>query len=83
MTYYTFYREDNNFDDILKDPILKKFVSEKIKWANHLMIGFSKYNKDYEKNQVYVTLKYGDDIVTQLTKDYAPKPYTDYMPDRR
>jgi hypothetical protein len=83
MKYYTFYREDNKFDDILKDPILKKFVSEKIKWANHLMIGFNDYSKDFEKNQVYVTLKYGDDIVTDLTKDYSPKVYVDYTPNRK
>jgi hypothetical protein len=83
MKYYTFYREDNKFDDIIKDPILKKFVSEKIKWANHLMIGFNDYSDDFEKNQVYVTLKYGDDIVTDLTKDYSPKVYVDYMPNRK
>ena len=32
MKYYTFYRENNNFDDIEKDNIVKKFADTKIKW---------------------------------------------------
>jgi hypothetical protein len=83
MKYYTFYRESDNFDDILKDINLKKFVSERIRWSNYLQIGISKYKKDAEKIFSYITLKYGDDIRTNLTKDYTPKPYIDYIPIRK
>lgn len=83
MKYYIFYRESDNFDDILKDINLKKFVSERIKWTNYLQIGISQYKKDAEKIFSYITLKYGDDIRTNLTKDYTPKPYIDYIPIRK
>jgi hypothetical protein len=83
MKYYIFYRESDNFDDILKDINLKKFVSERITWTNYLQIGISQYKKDAEKIFSYITLKYGDDIRTNLTKDYSPKPHIDYIPIRR
>ena len=83
MKFYTFYRESNNYDDILKDVALKKFVSEKIRWTNYLQIGICTYKKDAEKIFSYITLKYGDDIRTNLTKDYTPKPYIDYTPIRK
>ena len=83
MKYYTFYRESNNFDDILKDINLKKFVSEKTRWENYLQIGISEYKKDAETIFSYITLKYGDEIRTNLTKDYTPKANIDYTPIRR
>lgn len=83
MKYYTFYRESNNFDDILKDISLKKFVTEKTRWTNYLQIGISTYKKDAEKIFSYITLKYGDEIRTNITKDYSPKPYVDYVPIRK
>ena len=83
MKYYTFYRESDNFDDILKDISLKKFISELIRWYNYLQIGISEYKKDAEKICSYITLKYGEEIRTNLTKDYTPKPYIDYVPIRR
>jgi hypothetical protein len=79
MKYYTFFREDNNFDDILKDAILKKSIYEKIKWYQHLMIGIS--DKD-EGSLSYLTLKYGDDIITGYYKDFAPVAGVDYMPKK-
>ena len=39
MKYFNFYREDNNFDDILNDPIIKKVLDVKIKFLEHLIIG--------------------------------------------
>jgi len=83
MKFYTFYRESNNFDDILKDVALKKFVSEKIRWTNYLQIGICNYKKDAEKIFSYITLKYGDEIRTNITKDYSPKPNVDYVPIRK
>jgi len=83
MKYYTFYRESDNFDDILRDISLKKFVSEKTRWTNYLQIGISKYKKDVEKIYSYITLKYGDEIRNNLTTDYTPKPNVDYIPIRK
>jgi hypothetical protein len=83
MKYYTFYRESDNFDDILRDISLKKFISEKTRWANYLQIGISKYKKDVDKIFSYITLKYGDEIRNNLTKDYTPKPNIDYTPIRK
>jgi hypothetical protein len=83
MKYYTFYRESNNFDDILNDINLKKLITTKLRWDNYLMIGINKFKKDAEKTFSYITLKYGDEMRTQLTKDYSPVPHVDYIPVRR
>jgi len=56
MKYYTFYRESNNFDDILKDPILKKSIDEVIRWYQHLIIGFHETEKN-NQNSSYIKLK--------------------------
>jgi hypothetical protein len=83
MKYYTFYRESNNFDDILKDINLKKVVKHKIRWDKYLQIGMDDYEKEVDKIFSYITLKYGDEIRNSLTKDYSPKPNIDYMPVRK
>jgi hypothetical protein len=82
MKYYTFYRESNKFDDIISDANLKQFVRERISWTGHYMIGINEYEKDAEKIFSYITLKYGDEIRTNLTKDYRPIPNKDYTPKR-
>ena len=83
MKYYIFYRESNNFADILRDINLKKVISHKIQWDNHLMIGINEYKKDIDRIFSYITLKYGDEIRSKLTKDYRPIPNTDYTPIRK
>jgi hypothetical protein len=83
MKYYTFYRESNKFDDILNDINIKKVISHKIRWGDYLMIGIDEYKKDIDKIFSYITLKYGDEIRTTLTKDYRPIPNVDYIPIRR
>lgn len=80
MKYITFYRESNNFDDILKDINLKKHIHEKIKWLNYLRIGVS---EGKETLVSYITLKYGDEMRTKLTEDYSPVPNIDYTPVRK
>lgn len=79
MKYYTFYRENNNFDDILSDATVKKITSMKIQWAKHLMIGV---DDGSDQSISIITLKYSDDMVTSLTKDYSPIPYSDYQPKK-
>ena len=81
MKYYTFYRESNNFDDILKDNSVKKIIATKIKWHQHLMIGIHKEGNG--QNFSLITLKYGEDMVNNLTKDFTPIAGVDYMPKKR
>jgi hypothetical protein len=78
MKYYIFFREDNKFDDILKDIILKKLIDQKISWYQHLMIGMI----EDEKTTSYITLKYGDEMVNEVVKDHSPIPGVDYTPKR-
>ena len=82
MKYYTFYRENNNFNDLLKDPIIKKIVDIKIQWTNYLMIGIESYSNGNDQNFSYITLKYGDDMVDSLSKDFTPVSGLDYIPDK-
>lgn len=79
MKYYTFYRENNNFDDILNDAIIKKIIDEKIRWFQHLIIGM---NDTHEQTFSYITLKYGDEMKQDLVKDRSPVPGVDYVPKR-
>jgi hypothetical protein len=78
MKYYTFYREDNKFDDILNDINLKKVIDEKIRWSQHLVIGL----QDDDKTSSYITLKYGDEMKNEVVKDFSPVPGVDYIPKK-
>jgi hypothetical protein len=79
MKYYTFYRENNNFDDILNDQIIKKIIDEKMRWYQYLIIGM---NDKHEQTFSYITLKYGDEMKQELVKDFSPIPGIDYGPKR-
>jgi hypothetical protein len=79
MKYYTFYRENNDFEEILKDNILKPIIDTKIKWYQNLMIGVSDKN---EGTLSYLTLKYGDEIVQNNHKDFTPVAGVDYIPKK-
>jgi hypothetical protein len=81
MKYYTFYRESNNFDDILNDTILKKSIDEVITWHQHLVIGVYETEKNNQNNS-YITLKYGDEMQNELIKDRSPIPGVDYIPKK-
>lgn len=82
MKYYTFFRENNNFDDIESDTIVKKFADLKIRWHQYFMIGIDKGVKDSEQYYSLLTLKYGEDMVGSLTKDFTPIAGVDYMPKK-
>jgi hypothetical protein len=79
MKYYTFYRENNNFDDILNDTIIKKIIDERLRWYQYLIIGM---NEKHEQSFSYITLKYGDEMKQELVKDFTPIPGVDYIPKR-
>ena len=78
MKYFTFKRESDNFKDILDDSIIKKLFTMKLQWLNHLMVGISEDGND--GNFSYITLKYGDDMVTDIVTDRTPVMYQDYIP---
>ena len=80
MKYYTFFRENDNFDDILSDNIVKKIAGTKICWYQHLMIGINKHGND--QNFSMLTLKYSEDMVNNLTKDFTPIAGVDYTPKK-
>ena len=79
--HYTFYREDNNFSDILNDVSIKKLIDEKIRWYQWLTIGIADTEKN---NQAFslITLKYGDDMKQDHIKDFSPVPGVDYIPKK-
>lgn len=77
--YYTFYREDNKFDDILSDPNIKKVTHMKIRWYQYLLIGISAKN---ENTFSYIGLKYGDDMKAPDVKDFTPVAGVDYVPKK-
>ena len=79
MKYYTFYRENNNFDDILNDQIIKKIIDEKMRWYQYLIIGM---NDKHEQTFSYITLKYGDEMKQELVRDFSPIPDVDYIPKK-
>jgi len=78
--YYVFYRENDNFDDILKDSNIKRVIHLKIKWECHLMIGIKESGND--RHFSYIGLKYGDDIKRLDTRDRTPVPGVDYVPKK-
>ena len=78
MKYYTFCRENNNFEDILTDINLKKVIKFKIRWFQYLMIVIPEDEKQFS----YITLKYGDDIKPPDIKDFTPVPGVDYVPKK-
>ena len=80
MKYFTFYRENNNFDDILKDTVIKSSIKQVTKWKQHMMLGIAESNDSILS---YITLKFGDNLVSNLTKDFAPIIGIDYIPKRK
>ncbi len=79
MRAYIFKRENNNFDDIKKDHVIKRKFKTFIAWSQHLMIGTEDLD---DKTDSYILLKFGEELVTSgLFKDFTPVPYVDYTPD--
>lgn len=81
MKEFLIVRSSNNFDDILKDPNLKKKFSAIMQYDNSLLIQLSEDDSAVS----YMLLKYGDDIVdlTSVIPDRTPVPGKDYTVQRR
>jgi hypothetical protein len=82
MKYFIFYREDNNFNDILKDKNIKKYFDYKVSWYQYLLLGSETIT---DETQSYLVLKYGDDMKDKsyVFPDRKPVPFVDYTPDRK
>ena len=78
--FYTFYRANNDFSDMLTDVNIKKVIDTKITWWQHLMIGIEESKNSGTFS--YITLKYGDEMIPSLTKDFSPIPGVDYVPKK-
>ena len=83
MNYYIFKNENNDFSEMLNDKTLKPLLGFKIKFKDHLILG--SYDDIDEKLSSYITLKYGDLMVSKndMFIDYSPKIHIDYTPDRK
>lgn len=81
MKYLVFYRESNNFTDILSEPQVKKYCKRKIKWLHHLLLAFNEGQKNSEQTLAYLTIKFGDEIVNLVETDYSPITNVDYIPE--
>jgi hypothetical protein len=79
MKLYIFKRENSKFDDMKKDPVIKKKFKTIMTWRDHIMLGTDQPNDETES---YLLLKFGDELITKgLIPDLTPVPYVDYMPD--
>ena len=81
MKTFIFRRENNNFDDVLKDKNIKKYIIERYTFSEHLIIRV----EDTPAALAYITLMFSEELVSmnQLIPDRTPTPYLDYTPKRR
>lgn len=79
-----FVRENNKFDDILKDPSIKNKYKTKIQYSETLVLGFPE-DDHFGKTLSYIMLKYGDDMKDfhAIVSDRTPIPDVDYIPIRK
>lgn len=81
MKTFVFKRENNKFDDILKNKVIKPAIREKYKFSEHLIIRV----EDKPEVLAYLTLMYSEELLNlkDLVPDRTPKPNIDYMPKRK
>lgn len=80
MKTYIFYRENDDFTDILSDTNVKQYFKQKMRWKNYLVLMSHSVKPEIES---YIMLKYGDEMHSwdHIRKDNSPIPYVDYLPD--
>jgi len=78
MKTFIFKRENNNFDDVLKDKNIKKYIVETYKFAEHLIIRV----EDTPEALAYITLMFSEELVSMgdLVPNLSPIPNVDYVP---
>lgn len=77
--FFYFFRESNNFDDIMTDVSIKKHIKTQILCFQYLILGVTDID---DKIQSYIMIKYGEDTISLTEKDYSPIPNIDYLPKR-
>lgn len=81
MKTFVFKRENNNFDDILKDKNIKSAIKETYTFDEHLILRLE------EKPEVlaYITLMFSEEFINMrdLVPDRTPKPHIDYVPKKK
>ena len=84
MKNFLFYRESNDFTDILTDANIKKQIKCEMTFTNHLILGIAQ-NKETDKVTSYLMLKYGEDMIDfkHLIPDRTPIPLVDYVPEKK
>ena len=78
MRTYVFKRESNNFDDILKDKNIKKYIVEQYQFVEHLILRV----QDTPEVLAYLLLMFGEEIVRMkdVVPDRTPIMNVDYIP---
>ena len=81
MKTFIFKRENNNFDDILKDKNIKSYIIEKYFFDEYLIIRVS----DDPKVLAYLTLMFSEELksMRDLVPDRTPRPCIDYTPKKK
>lgn len=81
MRTYVFKRESNNFDDILKDKNIKKYIVEQYRFTEHLILRV----QDTPEALAYLLLMFGEEIVRMkdIIPDRTPVMDVDYVPKGR
>jgi len=81
MKTFVFKRENNNFDDVLGDKNIKKYVVEKYQFDEHLIIRV----EDTPEALAYITLMFCDEMISMkdLVPDRTPIIDVDYTPKNR
>ena len=82
MKTFIFHRENNNFDDVLKDKTIKSVIVEKYQFDEHLII---RVKDEPEGVHAYITLLFSEELVSMktLVPDRTPKPNIDYIPQKK
>lgn len=82
MKTFIFHRENNNFDDVLKDKTIRSVIVEKYQFDEHLII---RVKDEPEGVQAYITLLFSEELVSMkdLVPDRTPKPHIDYIPKKK
>lgn len=82
MKTFIFHRENNNFDDVLKDKTIKSVIVEKYQFDEHLII---RVKDEPEGVHAYITLLFSEELksMRDLVPDRTPKPKIDYIPRQK
>ena len=81
MKTYVFKRESNNFDDILKDKNIKKYIVEQYHFTDHLILRV----QDKPEVLAYLLLMFSEELTNMkdIVPDRTPIMDVDYVPKGR